>query len=131
MTRCIPKLFERARENAAVAEKLVADGHTEIAVSRAYYVMFYVAEALLAHVGQSYSKHSAVIAAYGKEYAKTDLLDPKFHRYLRDAFELRGDADYSLSVEFAAEKALEVVQWGNEFLEAAETHIDQTPSQPD
>ena len=131
MTRCIPQLLARARENVTATEQLITDGHPEIAVSRAYYVMFYVAEALLAHMGQSFSKHSAVISAYGKEYAKTGLLDPSFHRHLRDAFQLRGDADYSYGTEFSARQALEVIQWGEEFLNAAEALLRDNPPQPD
>jgi len=36
-------------------------------------------ETLLLSKGLTFSSHSAVIAAYGKGFAKTGLLDPKFH----------------------------------------------------
>jgi len=60
----IHALIKKAKESLEVAEDLVRDGHFGFAASRAYFAMFYVAEALLAQIGQSYSSHSAVIAAF-------------------------------------------------------------------
>ncbi len=62
----------------------------DFAAGRAYYAMFYVAEALLFGRGFVFTKHSAVGAAYGKEFAKTGLLDPKYHRFIRDSSRFRG-----------------------------------------
>ena len=42
----------------------------------------------------SFSKHSAVIAAFGKLFVKTGIFDSSLHRYLLDAFELRNLGDY-------------------------------------
>ena len=44
----------------------------------------------------AFSKHSAVQAAYGKEFAKTGLLDPKYHRWFLKAFEDRLQTDYGV-----------------------------------
>ena len=67
----VQALIEKAKESAEVARNIAKNGHYDFAASRAYYAMFYVAEALLAHLGQSYSKHSAVISAFGREYAES------------------------------------------------------------
>ena len=56
--------IDKAKESLAAAELLLGQGYAEFAASRAYYAMFYVAEALLASRGQSYSSHAAVQAAY-------------------------------------------------------------------
>jgi uncharacterized protein (UPF0332 family) len=58
--------------------------------------MFYTAEALLIEWDLSYNSHSAVIAAFGKTFAKTGILDAKFHRYLLDAQDVRNIGDYSI-----------------------------------
>jgi uncharacterized protein (UPF0332 family) len=60
----IRALIEKAKESLDVAKKLVRDDHYDFAACRAYYAMFYIAEALLADLGQSYSRHSAVIAGF-------------------------------------------------------------------
>lgn len=51
--------------------------------------MFYVAEALLNEKKLSFSKHGNIHAAYGEHFAKTKVLDPKFHRWLIDSFDKR------------------------------------------
>jgi uncharacterized protein (UPF0332 family) len=58
--------------------------------------MFYAAQALLLDRELSFSSHSAVIGAFGREYAKTAVLDPKFHRYLIDAQDFRNLGDYAI-----------------------------------
>ncbi len=86
-------LIAKAKASLEAAEGLVRDGHFGFGASRAYYAMFYVAEALLVWIGQSYSSHSAVVAAFGKEFAKTGRLDAKFHRWLVDAADIRSIGD--------------------------------------
>jgi len=67
-------------EGRRVARGRKTGGFPDFAASRAYYGMCYIAEALLAHLGQSYSSHSAVITAFGREFAKTAKMDPVFYR---------------------------------------------------
>jgi uncharacterized protein (UPF0332 family) len=40
-----------------------------------------------------------VIASFGKEFAKTGLLNPKFHHYLTESQERRNIGDYSVLAE--------------------------------
>jgi uncharacterized protein (UPF0332 family) len=47
----VQALIEKAKESTAAARSLAKDGHYDFAASRAYYAMFYVAEALLANMG--------------------------------------------------------------------------------
>ncbi len=54
----------------------------------------YLAQALLLSRGLSFSSYAAVIAAFGKEFAKTGDLDVKFHRRLIDAQDARNMGDY-------------------------------------
>lgn len=82
---------------------LQREGFFDLAASRAYYALFYVAEALLAHLGQSYSSHAAVIAAYGREYAKTAKLDPKYHQWLIAAQNFRNVGDYGVDAHVSEE----------------------------
>ncbi len=63
-------------------------------VNRAYYAMFYAANALLATQGLTRSKHTAVHAAFGQHFVKTGLMEPQYLRRLVDAFDARSDADY-------------------------------------
>jgi uncharacterized protein (UPF0332 family) len=64
------KLLAKAHRAIRAAEKLLESDDAEFAAGRAYYAMFYVAEALLYERGLGFGKHSAVHAAFGKEFAK-------------------------------------------------------------
>lgn len=59
-------LVNKAKESLGALK----EGYFDFAASRAYYAMFYVAEALLAVIGHSYSKHSAVISAFWQRICK-------------------------------------------------------------
>ena len=65
--------------------------------------MFYAAEALLLDRGLSFRKHSGVHAAFGERFAKAGFIDPKFHRWLLDAFDRRIQADYGLDIVLTGE----------------------------
>ena len=116
-------LLAKAQESLEAAGLLLKEGYADFAASRGYYAMFYVAEALLLDRGLSFSSHTAVIAAIGKEFAKTDVLDPRFHRYLLDAQDFRNLGDYGVGRAITAEQTRQVLQWAAEFLEASERHL--------
>jgi uncharacterized protein (UPF0332 family) len=59
--------LEKATENVRAAHLLQQNDFGNIAASRAYYAMFYVAEALLLEIGMVFSGHAAVVSAYGRE----------------------------------------------------------------
>jgi uncharacterized protein (UPF0332 family) len=73
------EILDLAAQNIQATDLLAKQGYFGIAASRGYYALFYIAEALLLRRGLHFSKHSAVIAAYGKEFSRTGDLDPKFH----------------------------------------------------
>ena len=89
---------------------------------------FYLAQALLLSKNLTFSSHSAVIASYGKEFAKTDLLDRKFHRYMIDAQERRQVGHYGAQHEKVIEtEAKESLVWAEEFQEAVEKYLNELP----
>ena len=113
-------LLDKAKDSLGAARSLIRDGYFDFAASRAYYAMFYVAGALPAHLGQSYNKHAGVISAFGREYAKSGRLDPKFHRWLIDAQDFRNIGDYGIEASVSDDQANLVCEWAREFIEAAE-----------
>lgn len=116
-------LLDRSRQELRAARLLVEEDLTPMAASRAYYALFYIAEALLFEAGLQFSSHSGLQSAFGREFSKTGKLDPKFHRYLLDAYDERQDADYEMSAHPSQEEVLKIIGWGEEFLEAAEKFL--------
>lgn len=121
----IKALVEKAKRSQKVATKLFRDGDVDFAASRAYYSLFYTAEALLLSRGLSFSSHSAVIANFGKEFAKTGALHPKFHHYLTESQDRRNIGDYSILAEVTKEEVREMLAWAKEFIKAAENYLKQ------
>jgi uncharacterized protein (UPF0332 family) len=54
-------LLDKATRSLNAARLLAQDGSRDFAVSRAYYAMFYVAQAFLIQKNLSFSTHSGVI----------------------------------------------------------------------
>lgn len=121
----IDKLLQKATDSIGAAELMLKEGYSDFAASRAYYALFYVAQALLMEKGLSFSSHAGVIGGYGREFAKTGQLDPKFHRYLIRAQETRNVADYSHHKPIPPKEARLLIQWAEEFLEAAQAFLNQ------
>lgn len=121
----VKALLEKAKRSQKVAAKLYKDGDMDFAASRAYYSLFYTAEALLLTRDMSFSSHSAVIAAFGKEFAKTGVLNSKFHHYLMESQDRRNIGDYSILADVTKEQVLEMLAWAKEFIKAAETYLKQ------
>lgn len=120
----------RFLEKAEKAQKatIVALTHHDLesAASIAYYGLFYTAQALLRDREIAYRhSHSAVIKMFGIEFARSKLLDPKFHRYLIEARKREIVADYRLDKKVNEEQVREMLAWGKEFIKAAENYLKQ------
>ncbi len=121
-------LLAKAHESEQAARLLRRENYLNFAASRAYYAMFYATEALLLERGQTYSSHAAVTAAFGREFAKTGLLEAYLHRYLLDAQDLRNVGDYDLRADLTGEQVDRIIAWAQEFIAAAETFLTSSPS---
>lgn len=122
MTRSIDAYLKEAEDSLAAAELLLAEGFPGYAAARAYYGMFYLAEAFLAMRGLTFSKHSAVVGTFGHEFAKSGIVPAHFHRYLIRAGEIRLLADYH-GRSISDEEAQIQIDRGREFLEFARQYF--------
>jgi uncharacterized protein (UPF0332 family) len=111
-------ILNKAKENLEAAELLLDQGFAGIAASRTYYAMFYLAEALLIRKGLHFSSHSAVIAAFGKEYAKTGEIDSRYHQYLIKAQSIRQISDYGFNESLPKEDVEQLIEWARAFYQA-------------
>ena len=113
-------LLTKARRSLAAARRLAADGDLDFAVSRAYYAMFYTAQAFLLGRGLRFSKHSAVIAAFGQEFAKNDEVLREFHHGIVEAQDARNAGDYEIEVILAEEDVQAHLNRTDRFIRVAE-----------
>jgi uncharacterized protein (UPF0332 family) len=117
-------LINRANESHEAAKLLLDKGFSNFSAAQSYYTMFYLAEALLYAKGLQFSSHSAVIAAYGKEFAKTEALDPKFHRRMIIVERRRAIGHYGEENSVSEEDAFESFQWAEEFMQAVKDYLE-------
>ena len=126
----VQSLLDRARVNLDAAETLLQNRFAAIAASRVYYAMFYAACAILRKQGLEFTRHAAVHGSFGRLFAKTGKIDPKYHRHLIDAFAFRQTADYGASGEadVSADDAKDALQRGREFVTMAEGFLSRGAS---
>ena len=123
MTTDEAKLLELADENVAAARLLLENGFPAIAASRAYYAMFTAAEAILLSKDLSFSKHSAVISAFGQHFAKTGLVPVHLHRAILTAQEDRQAADYGGDRQITRDDAERHIGNAEEFVRTARYYL--------
>lgn len=116
-------LLGRAEASAGEVRYLIAGGYYGSAISRAYYGMFYLAQALLLGKGLSASSHKQTIIAFGREFAKTGELPQEFHAYLIAGQEDRLGADYDVLASFTLELAEERLKQLAAFLETVRSYL--------
>jgi uncharacterized protein (UPF0332 family) len=71
----------------------------------------------------SFSKHKAVISAFGKEFVKTDIFPAKFHHYITKAFNIRQQADYSTLSPISRETAILLADQAKELIDSIERYL--------
>lgn len=113
-------LLTKARRSLANARRSTGDGDHDFATSRAYYAMFYAAEALLISEGLTFSKHSAVISEFTRLFVRPGKLPENLATDFRDAFEERGLGDYGFVENLPAETAARVIANAETFVAAIE-----------
>ena len=117
------KLLKKAHRSIRAAEKLLAGDDIDFAASRAYYAVFYLAEALLLEKELQFKKHGGVHAAFAEHFVKTGLMDAKFHRWLIDAFDERIQGDYEIESELDGVAVKMLIERAYEFYKVAQSYL--------
>jgi uncharacterized protein (UPF0332 family) len=112
----IQSLVERARKYLRSAEILLNEGDYESCVSRAYYTMFYVAEAALLTKGITSSSHKGVNSAFSRHFIKTGEMSKEMGKALKRAFEKRQLGDYEFTFVIERKEAEEILEDARDFI---------------
>lgn len=119
----IKALMIKAERSLKVAKSLLSSEDYDFAASRAYYTMFYCTEALLLTKNLKFSKHSAVIAYFGKEFVKEGLLQQELHKYLIEGFKERQKGDYEVIIMLPKDEAKDIIKKAEYFLGKAKQYL--------
>lgn len=118
------EFLARAEKYLDSAQLLLEHGDPESAVSRAYYAMFFAAEAALLTRQLAFSSHKGVIAAFGEHFVKPGTFPAAMGRDLARAHDKRVVGDYDARPSITPEVASELVHAGRAFVARIRVHVD-------
>ena len=121
------ELLLKAQKSLRAAKVLLRSDYPDFAASRAYYTMFYVAEAFLEGEELAFSKHAAVIAGFGQHFVRSGKVPAEFHRFLIEAQQVRHTGDYSYLHAVTLDQARMQISHAEQFLELAEQMLGPLP----
>ena len=117
--------LDRAEEFLRAAELLMGNGLNAIALGRAYYAIFHAATAALMERGIERGSHHGILAAFGQFLVKLGHVPKRLQSYFRDAFDARGDSDYSPSPSVGAEQVRTHIERAREFVQICRDLCEQ------
>jgi uncharacterized protein (UPF0332 family) len=117
--------MSHADEMLRVAEHNLAEEFYGTAVNRAYYAVFYAANALLVTQGLSRSKHSGVVAAFRQHFVKPGLIEAEYGRIYGQLMDDRHGGDYDLETTIELEQAAADVEHAQQFVARVGQYLQQ------
>lgn len=123
----VSALLEKAKDNLRAARLLASEGLFDCAMSRAYFIMHYVAEAFLLTIRLDVHDPDSVVDAFGQRFAYTNVLPPIFHRWLIEAEHLRNRADFETNSCLTTEAVAEQLDRARAFLNMALEELADAP----
>ena len=115
--------IENAREMLEVATHNMADGFYGSAINRAYYAIFYAANALLRTEGIVRSKHSGVITAFRQCFVKPGLVEVTYSDIYGRVMEDRHVSDYDVETLIEPDRARTDLDDAHRFVDWIEQHL--------
>lgn len=86
--------LEQAKQCLSSSRLLYEAGDYKGSANRSYYAVFHSMRAVLALEKTDFSKHSAVISYFRKEYIKTGVFDKSLSKTISEVFMIRTSSDY-------------------------------------
>jgi uncharacterized protein (UPF0332 family) len=117
--------MEHAYEMLEVAAHNIADGFYGSAINRAYYAIFYAANALLATQALARGKHSGVVAAFREHFVKPGLIEIEYSRIYGRVMDDRHASDYEIQFPTDAEVSKRDLTDAQRFVERVERYLRQ------
>jgi uncharacterized protein (UPF0332 family) len=97
--------IENADESLSVVQLNLDNDFYAAAIDRAYYAIFYTANALLATRKLARSKHSGVLSAFRQHFVKAGLLSSELSEIYGQVMDDRHEGDYEILAATSKEDA--------------------------
>jgi uncharacterized protein (UPF0332 family) len=117
--------IQNAHEVLEASQILLENKFYTSAVNRAYYAVFYAANALLVTKGINQGKHSGVISAFRQHFIKTGLIAPEYSQIYGRLMEDRHESDYELGISLTKDEAQLDLSDAKRFVSEVERWLNQ------
>lgn len=117
---------EKAEKKLEVAEKLFNSGDYEDAVSRAYYAVYHMTQALLLTEGEKAETHKGAVTLFGLLFVKTGKFSRSLGKYLANLKDDRESGDYEVFSYMDKETAEASIKEAKEFLKEGRAYLEKT-----
>jgi uncharacterized protein (UPF0332 family) len=121
----ITDFIEKAERFLITAENASNNGDYDSCVSRCYYAMFFMAEALLLTKNLTASSHKGVISLFGEHFVKTGIFERALGKALSDAYDKRLVGDYGVGFSVTEDEARDLLQTARNFVQNLKDYLNR------
>ncbi|GFP26645.1 uncharacterized protein HKBW3S43_00350 [Candidatus Hakubella thermalkaliphila] len=121
----IRDFIEKAEKFLTTAEHALDIGDYDSCVSRSYYAMLFLAEAVLLTKGLTASSHKGVISLFGEHFVKTGIFERNLGKALNDAYDKRLVGDYGIGFTVTEEEARDLLETAQNFVQKLKNHLER------
>lgn len=131
MEREILILHNREKSQEAVEQVawLIDNRQWHLAMNRIYYGIYYMLSAVAIRAHFETTKHQQLLGWFNKAYIKTGIIDKKYGKSVRKAYENRMEGDYNVLSEFTEDVVRQAFTEMQEAIAAIEQLLDRQEEQ--
>lgn len=120
----IPTLLNLAKEELSAAELLLNNTFYRACISRCYYSLYHIVQALLVTKNINARTHRGLIQKFGQQFIKTGELSQKLSRTLSETFDLRQLSDYDETIPITQQQAEKTLENTKTFISEATNWLE-------
>jgi uncharacterized protein (UPF0332 family) len=119
----IESVINKSKRAIESSKREFNSGDYDYACSRAYYAVFYLIEGVLMIDSKRFTKHSAVISFFNKDYVKTSIFPVEFSKHIKYLLKRREIGDYSFSIRVEKEDAQNCISMAEEIFKVISGYL--------
>ncbi len=117
-------LVRKAEKFVDTAKMLLDYGDYDSCVSRCYYAMFFLVEAVLMTKGLRPTSHKGAITLFGQHFVKLGVFDRELGKVLTEAYDKRLLGDYAVGISISREEAEDLLARCERFLDELKGYLE-------
>lgn len=122
----INDLIRKAKKFLKTAKLAFDSEDYDSCVSRCYYAMFFMAEAVLLTKNLRASSHKGVISLFGEHFVKTGIFEKELGKAFRQAYDKRLIGDYGIGFTVDKKEAEDTLKRSKVFFNKTKDYLEKT-----